>query len=56
MYVYSDLSSVEVEHFSYDQFYVLYVKFLNLDSNQDYMLGKHEQYLNEPKHLALLGN
>ena len=50
MYVYSDLSSVEVEHFSYDQFYVLYVQFLNLDSNQDYMLGEHEQYLNEPKH------
>ena len=29
-----------VDHFSYDQFYVLYVRFLTLDVNKDHMLGK----------------
>ena len=28
------------EHFSYDQFYVLYIKFLTLDTNKDNLLGK----------------
>jgi len=31
-----------VDHFSYDQFYVLYVRFLTLDVNKDHMLDKSE--------------
>lgn len=29
-------------HFSYDQFYVIYSRFLNLDADEDFMLGKDE--------------
>ena len=40
----SKVSSTEdltrVPHFSYDQFYVIYSRFLNLDADEDFMLGE----------------
>ena len=37
-----DITFNFVEHFSYDQFYVFYVKFVHLDMNNDNVLGKEE--------------
>ena len=40
--VYEEEEIAMVEFFSYDQFFVLYMKFLKLDVSRDYMLGEKD--------------
>ena len=40
MKVYEEENIARILHFSYDQFYALYVKFIGLDLDRDGLLGK----------------